>query len=63
MEVRKTALERAFELARSGKCFSVDDIIKRLKTEGHNVDQVEGPALKKQLLHIIDSKIQRAMQK
>ena len=46
-----TTLERAFELARSGSCASVQDIRRRLKSEGY--DQVEahlsGPSLGKQL--------------
>lgn len=56
MEVRKTALERAFELARTGKCFNVGEIIIQLKSERLNAEQVEGAALKKQLMQIIDSK-------
>jgi hypothetical protein len=46
-----TTVERAFELARSGSCASVQDIRRQLKSEGH--DQVEahlaGPSLGKQL--------------
>ena len=33
MKLPATVLERAFELAKSGRCFSVDDIKKRLTAE------------------------------
>jgi hypothetical protein len=54
MDQRKTSLERAFELARSGKCFNVMEIGKRLKSERLDVNYLEGPALKQQLLKIIE---------
>lgn len=54
MEVRKTVLERAFELARSGKCLNVSDILKRLKSERYDIGQLEGVALKKQLMALIE---------
>lgn len=46
-----TTVERAFQLARSGDCMSVDDIRKRLMKEGHtSVDShLTGPSLRKQL--------------
>lgn len=51
-----TTLERAFELARSGGCASVQDIRRRLKSEGY--DQVEahlaGPSLGKQLRRLCE---------
>jgi hypothetical protein len=53
MEVRKTALERAFELARSGKCLNLTDIIKTLKSERMDANLIEGKALKKQLVQLI----------
>ena len=53
MDVRKTALEKAFELARSGKCLTVTDLLQRLKLEGYDESQIVGPALRKQLLQII----------
>lgn len=46
---RPTALERAFELARSGECASVSDIRVRLKAEGLSANQIEGPVLIRQL--------------
>jgi hypothetical protein len=51
-----TTLERAFELARSGTCSSLQDIRRRLKGEGF--DQVEahlaGPAIGKQLRRLCE---------
>ena len=53
MDMRLTALERAFELARSGTCSTVSDIVRRLKQEGYSVTQVEGRSLKRQLEGLI----------
>ncbi len=54
MELGKTTLQRAFELARSGKCLHVLDIVKHLRDEKYDYSQIEGPALKKQLLALIE---------
>lgn len=48
-----TTLERAFELAKSGKCGSVDDIRRALISEGFRVSQLEGPLLRRQLRDLI----------
>lgn len=48
-----TALERAFELARSGEFGSVEQIRARLKVEGYDPRHVQGKALTKQLKGII----------
>jgi hypothetical protein len=48
-----TALERAFQLARSGDYTSVPDIRKRLVQERYSVSQITGGALSKQLLALI----------
>jgi hypothetical protein len=53
MALHPTALERAFQLARSGLPNSVADIRKRLSLEGYTAAQVEGKAIKKQLLDLI----------
>jgi len=53
MDKTKTCLQRAFELARSGECLKVTDIIMRLKAERFDIAQIEGPALKKQLIQLI----------
>ena len=39
-----TPLERAFSLARTGKCAGVSDIRAQLKAEGFAVVQLEGPS-------------------
>lgn len=54
MQVRKTALERAFELAQSGTCLNLSDITKHLKAEKLDANYIEGAALKKQLLLLIE---------
>jgi hypothetical protein len=53
MDIRKTHLERAFELARSGKCFDISEVNKRLKSERFDPIYSEGAALKKQLSELI----------
>ena len=47
-------LERAFELARTGECTSVDDIRKRLKAEQYSqVDaHLAGASVRRQLLDL-----------
>jgi hypothetical protein len=57
MERPIPCLERAFELARTGRCLNVLDIIKCLKAEKYDISQVEGRALKKQLLQIIQTAV------
>jgi hypothetical protein len=54
MHINKTALERAFELARSGACANVALIVRRLNSEGYLGAQVDGRQLKKQLARIIE---------
>jgi hypothetical protein len=49
----KTALERAFELARSGTVLSMSDLRARIKREGYSIEQVEGKALGRQLRGLI----------
>src|SRR4051812_17082803 len=44
-----TTLERAFELAGSGECATLDAIRKKLDAEGYQGAQVSGPALAKQI--------------
>jgi hypothetical protein len=53
MESNVSALERAFDLARSGKYKTVSDIRLRLKQEGYSDAQLIGPGLQKQLRTII----------
>lgn len=53
METGKSALERAFELAKSGLCNDVNGIKRRLSFEGYAGSQVEGPMLTNQLKALI----------
>ncbi len=53
MELNKTSLERAFELARSGKVATVSDLRSQIRSEGYSVRDIDGPALGRQLRSII----------
>jgi hypothetical protein len=53
MDHTVTAIERAFQLAKSGDCASVHKIRKRLKTEGYSVAQITGGVLLRQLNALI----------
>jgi hypothetical protein len=53
MDIRPTPLERAFELAKSGQCTTVEEIKKKLKAEGFQDNQVVGKTLSKQLRELI----------
>ena len=55
MHYRMTALERAFQLARSGKMSGITEIVRSLKRDGYSTDQVQGPALIRQLTALIRS--------
>ena len=54
MLLRKTALERAFELAQSGRCRDLSDVINDLKSERFVTIHIKGATLKKQLQSLID---------
>jgi hypothetical protein len=49
MQPNQTAIERAFELAKSGQYSTVNVIKNKLKAEGYAIDQVDGRALTAQL--------------
>jgi hypothetical protein len=53
MDNRMTAIERAFQLARSGRASTVAAIDRALKHEGYGARQIEGPALRRQLAALI----------
>ena len=53
MDQRMTELERAFQLARSGRVAGLTDIITTLKRDGYSASQIEGPLLKRQLADVI----------
>ncbi len=53
MDTTKSALERAFDLAKSGKFANVTELRAHLGREGYHVSQVDGPALGRQLRDLI----------
>ncbi len=53
MQPNKTALERAFELARSGRYPTVDQIRRAISAEGYFQTQIEGRELTRQLKALI----------
>ncbi|MBG0792668.1 hypothetical protein IYY11_04425 [Methylocystis sp. H62] len=53
MDADKTTIERAFELARSGDCRRVGDIVARLDREEYDGRQIHGRVLRKQLADLI----------
>jgi hypothetical protein len=55
MDTRPTSLERAFELAKSGQCATVEEIRKKLKAEGLVASQIEGKMLFKQLRDLMEA--------
>jgi hypothetical protein len=60
---RPTALERAFELARSGAVTSIPEIVTRLRAEGLDQRQIEGRSLTKQLKGLIVTAQDKSMPK
>jgi hypothetical protein len=58
---RTTALERAFDIAKSGECESVQEIKKKLKAEGFSLEQITGPTLSRQLLELLKAAPNRKM--
>ena len=54
MDWKKSVLERAFDLARSGECQDLLALRKRLNSEGYECTQVQGPMLIKQLKALIE---------
>jgi hypothetical protein len=55
MQVVTKALERAFELAKSGACTNASEIKSRLKAEGFSDSSVVGWKLSRQLKALIAS--------
>lgn len=53
MDQSKTAVERAFELARSGKFANASEIKRTVSAEGYSAAQIDGPALMRQLRDIL----------
>jgi len=52
-----TAVERAFQLAKSSTCASVKEIRMRLSSEGYSASQVSGRVLSKQLKALIKARL------
>jgi hypothetical protein len=61
MEPNVSALERAFALARSGKCVSVGQIKQQLHAEGYSSTQIEGQALHTQLAGLIQEACRKSV--
>ena len=55
----KIPLQRAFELARSGKIGNVADLRSQLGKEGYQTDQMSGGSLLRQLREIIKTAVKR----
>ena len=55
MDHSVTQLERAFQLAQSGRCGSVEDIRNQLKSEGYSTAQISGKTLARQLQALIQT--------
>jgi hypothetical protein len=53
MKANQTALERAFELAKSGRCSSAEEVRKVLAKEGYPLSQLTGRALREQIKELI----------
>jgi len=53
MDPNKTALERAFDLARSGTCETILALVRQLSKEGYPTGQIDGRTLKRQLAALI----------
>ena len=55
MEPDKSAIERAFELAQTGRFLDVSEIKDRLRNEGYFTETVTGPTLRTQLKAMIEA--------
>jgi hypothetical protein len=55
MQPNTSAIERAFELAKSGQYVSVAEIKRRLLAEGYSAGHIEGRQLRDQLKTAIDA--------
>jgi hypothetical protein len=55
MDHNVTALERAFQLAKSGVCQSVNDLKKQLRSEGYATTNIVGRSINKQLSALIEA--------
>jgi hypothetical protein len=61
MDHKLTAIERAFQIAKSGEADSMRDIRRLLKREGYRDAHIEGLSLSRQLRRLMrDAKASRA---
>jgi hypothetical protein len=51
---KKSAVHRAIELAKSGRCETTADVLATLQKEGHETDSVLGPWMMRLLRQEID---------
>jgi hypothetical protein len=56
VDSEKSAVERAFQLAREGVCKTVTEIESILHREGYPRDQIVGRTLRKQLREVIKAR-------
>jgi hypothetical protein len=61
MDQKMTALERAFQLARSGRIAGLTEIVISLNREGYSSNQIEGRLLKRQLADLIKAARKESM--
>ena len=54
MDPNSSAVERAFQLAKAGQCASINDIMRKLKSEGY-IERLVGSSLIKQLKAMISA--------
>jgi hypothetical protein len=57
-----TSLERAFQLARSGRVSGLSEIVKALGCEGYSGNQIAGPILRRQLVDLIKAARERDLE-
>jgi len=55
MDHHTTELERAFQIAKSGRCGSLKDIRSQLRSEGYSTTRITGGTLAKQLQALIQA--------
>ncbi len=53
MDPKLTALERAFQLARSGRVATITELLQALRRDRYDTQQVQGPTLRRQLTALI----------
>jgi hypothetical protein len=63
MDGTKTALERAFEMAKSGRFTRVSDIKRAVSDEGYSAAQLQGRTLQRQLGELIKAAREGAAEK